>query len=353
MPIPEDNIIDTRAMGRIFQRTTAAYKFYWFIGLLHLSQHKAMFSAWEIVAEMVANAWYPVCYFHLSLGKIESLYDAILSIQKERNIPINTTTTELSKWLNENMSDPFVKSTLRVLLNNVPYRFLNPWIPTNDDDEMVRRSQEFENNCLYRIVWEEDEMFIELNSTWIEYLRENYTILLDFAYWNLAQYIQKRNVNVPNIPSKLVSPRSRESLARQHDYWDFVISHGGSIRCIYTGKLIKEGEYELDHFMPWSFVCHDLVWNLLPADSGINSSKSNKLPPLDKYLRQLAEAQQWAVNVALDGGFNGSVLDDYYSLGTTPQELADMSAENLYDCFGRTYAPMSQIAQNMGFEMWK
>lgn len=45
-------------------------------------------NVWEIMITMVANAWYPVNYFRLSFGKSESLYDAILTLQKENNIPI-------------------------------------------------------------------------------------------------------------------------------------------------------------------------------------------------------------------------------------------------------------------------
>ena len=354
MEIPQEEKLTTSCLSNIFKDTTATYKFYWFAGILDLVvlNGRRRIDAWEIVAQMVAKAWYPVCYFHLSLGKSDSLYRAILLLQKEKNISINISKNELSAWFYENRKDEFLYETFKILLQHVPYRLLSPWIKA-DNKELMIRSQSLENNCLYKIEEEEETMWIEMNPLWLDYLENNYTILKDFTYWNLVVFLQKRNPNVPNISAKVINEEEREPLYKQHHYWDFVISHGGSIRCIYTGKLIKEGEYDLDHFMPWSFVCHNLVWNLLPADSSINSSKSNKLPPLGKYLRHLAEMQQWAVNVALDGGFNGNVLDDYFSLGTTPQELADMSTENLYDCFERTYAPMSQIAQNMGFEMWK
>ena len=108
----------------------------------------------------------------------------------------------------------------------------------------------------------------------------------------------------------------------------------------------------MDHFIPWSFVSHDLLWNLLPADPSINSSKSNKLPLLDVYLPQLASIHHRALctYIALDK--NKTVLEDYLSLGYTPNELANMNDSNFYEIFHQTFSPMVQIAMNMGFESW-
>ena len=114
-----------------------------------------------------------------------------------------------------------------------------------------------------------------------------------------------------------------------------------------------EREYDLDHFIPWSFVSHDLLWNLMPADSSINSSKNNKLPDLNLYLHKLAEAHQAALRINLEKGKKDKLLEDYLSLGNTPQEIAQMDREHLLDCFYQTFTPMFQIAQNMGFELWK
>ena len=42
-------------------------------------------------------------------------------------------------------------------------------------------------------------------------------------------------------------------------------------------------DYAVEHFLPYAFVSHDLMWNLIPADRSFNSSKSDKLPPLERY----------------------------------------------------------------------
>ena len=65
-----DTEIDVRTLSTVFNNTTGTYKFYWFLSLLDLvcEHNLSRFSDREIVAQMVANAWYPVIYFRLSFG---------------------------------------------------------------------------------------------------------------------------------------------------------------------------------------------------------------------------------------------------------------------------------------------
>lgn len=192
-----------------------------------------------------------------------------------------------------------------------------------------------------------------MNPIWLDYLRENYDILSAFACWGLAGFLQTRNPNVPAISTKLVKQEERNSLSAQRKFWNIAINHGLEVRCPYTGNLLEERMYDLDHFIPWSFVSHDLLWNLMPADPSINSSKSNKLPDLHLYLPKLAVAHQAALRINLERGKQEKLLEDYLSLGYTPQEIIAMDREHLLDCFSQTFTPMHQIALNMGFEIWK
>lgn len=355
MQIPQSQILTTRHLNRVFDKTVATYKFYWFLGILDLfvKQGKTKMNVWEIMISMVANAWYPVNYFRLSFGKSESLYEAILALQRENNIPINIGIKDLIILLQALTQRPEIRKQLNFLQLNVPFRFLRPWIDTSDDREMVKRSQTFENGCLYKLEKENGTLWIELNPIWLTYLKENYDILSSFAYWGLTNFLQVRNPNVPNIPNKLIKKEERNSLSAQRKFWNTAINAGLEVRCLYTNKLLVEREYDLDHFIPWSFVSHDLLWNLMPADSSINSSKSNKLPDLNLYLPKLAEAHQAALRINLEKGKQDKLLEDYLSLGFTPQEIVQMNQERLLDCFSQTFTPMNQIALNMGFESWK
>lgn len=149
MNIPQSNILTTRHLNRVFDKTVATYKYYWFLGILDLfvKQGKTRMNVWEIMISMVANAWYPVNYFRLSFGKSESLYKAILTIQRENEIPINLGVKELMDLLKILIQRAEIRKQLNFLQMNVPFRFLRPWIDTSDDREMVKRSQNFENGC--------------------------------------------------------------------------------------------------------------------------------------------------------------------------------------------------------------
>lgn len=354
--LPKAKTLQIEPLTRIFKNTSATYKFYWFIGILDLYVKREMtrIKIWDIMVEMTVNAWYPVSYFRLSFGKSDSLRDAIITLQEANDIPMNINPNELRKWLNGHRNDSSVRKTLDFLPKNVPYWFLRPWIDVADTKEIVRRSQSLEKDCLYKLTKEDDSIWVELNPKWLSYLKEHYVILKDYTYWNLSSFLQVRNPNVPNISSKLVKAESRQSLTKQRNYWDFVLGHTNGQKCIYTGKPIVVDNYDLDHFIPWSFVSHNLLWNLIPADCSVNSSKSDRLPSLDRYLLKLATTQQKAVRICIKEHYQGQeILEDYVTLGCTPQELAQMSKTTLYNCFARTFNPMSQIAQNMGFEIWK
>ena len=308
---------------------------------------------WDIAIRMVANAWYPIHYFRLSFGKSDSLYDIVMKLQRLTNIPIDANTESIFNGLTCRLEERQVKSLLNTLIINVPYRFLSPWIRYTSDEDVIKRSQQLENNCLYALYKYGRDFSLELNPVWDDYLRRHYNMLLDFAYWNLIQFLQIRNPNVPAISNKLIRPDVRNSLNKQHNYWDMVMEIGGPVHCIYTDKLLYPQEYDLDHFIPWSFVSHDLLWNLIPSDGSINSSKNNKLPALDFYLPKLAEMQHRALQTVINANKSPKLLEDYVSLGYTARELSDMSSERFREVYERTFNPICQIAQNMGFEIWK
>lgn len=351
MTLPQNNKLPISALAGIFNNTSATYKFYWFVTIMEIvvKEHKTKISLWEIIAGMIAESWYPIHYFKLSFGKSDSLYMQSLALQQELNIPIDADKKKIKQLLIDNINDNHIKSLLRVFSLNVPYRFLSPWIKYTSDKNVISRSQQFENECLYAINGE----YIEVNSKWIDYISEHYLILKDFAFWNLTEFLQKRNPNVPNLPSKLIKPIQRDSLIKQHKYWNNYIETIGNLKCIYTGKTLLPKNYDLDHFVPWSFVSHNLLWNLIPADSSINSSKSNNLPPLDIYLKPFSHIQQDALKTLYEKNPNDNILEDYLIVYDSVSDLVRLSENDFYSVFRKTFSPMIQTAENMGFKIWQ
>lgn len=349
--LPLDRKLDIHPLSQIYKNTVATYKFYWFVSILEIvvKEHRQQISFWDIIIGMVAEAWYPIHYFRLSFGKSDSLYEQVIALQKELDIPIDAQKDEIKQQIKININNSRVRNLLRIFTLNVPYRFLSPWIRYTTDDKVVNLSKAYYNNCIYAI--ENDS--ININPQWEEYLLNHYTILHDFTFWNLALFLQKRNPNVPDVTSKLVKPIQRDSLIKQHHFWDFYIDVSGPMKCIYTGKSLYKKEYDLDHFIPWSFVSHNLIWNLLPVDSSINSSKSNNLPPLNIYLPPFARIQHEALKTLYPLNPNNTLFEDYLCIHDSLSELVSFSDEAFLQVFQKTFQPMTQIAENMGFMYWQ
>jgi len=346
-----DTNTENKLISQIFNNTVATYKYYWFISILDIvvKENKRQISFWEIIAHMVSEAWYPIHYFRISFGKSDSLYTQIVELQLALNIPIDATKSKVKQEILHNIDNPKIKNLLRVFSLNVPYRFLSPWITYSTDNEVSKLSQTFANNCLYAIQGDQ----IIFNTSWENYFHSNYLVLRDFTFWNLTTFLQKRNPNVPDLPSKLVKPITRESLIKQRNLWDTLIDLQGPIQCIYTGKTLDKKDYDLDHFIPWSFVSHNLLWNLLPIDASINSSKSNNLPNLDEYLHPFAVVHQELVKTIYHHTPNNKLLEDYLTLHDSISELAILPNDKFETIFRKTFSPLAQIAENMGFSNWQ
>lgn len=131
-----------------------------------------------------------------------------------------------------------------------------------------------------------------------------------------------------------------------------MIKIGGNVHCIYSGNALHVGDYAIDHFMPWSFVAHDQLWNLIPADISVNSSKSDRLPILEKYLPRLAEEHRNAIKIYLNSDKNPAALDDFTSLGYSPRDLLNLNRESFLSVYQQTFTPLFQIARNIGYDVY-
>lgn len=350
MYLPYDSHIDARVLAAIYKNTTATYKFYWFASLLDLmvKEAKVKMTFWEVIIGMVAQAWYPIHYFRISFEASDSLSNRIMRLQQELGIPIDVDQERLKSTLQNNLNNPKVKSLLAIFTANVPYRFLSPWIPHTTNEQVEAQSGTYQNHCLYAI----KEFEIEINPLWVRYLLDNYVILKEFTFWNLALFLQKRNPNVPDLASKLIKPIQREHMGSQRTFWNRFIHEQGHIDCIYSGRRLYADNYAIDHFIPWSFVSHNLLWNLLPVDRGINSAKSNDLPRLDVFLPAFAQTHRAALRYAYHRNPNSTLLEDYLVLHPSLSELAALSQDDFYGVYRKTCAPLVQIAENMGFTYW-
>lgn len=176
----------------------------------------------------------------------------------------------------------------------------------------------------------------------------NSKIIKDFCYWNLALFLQIRNPNVPDIPSKLIKPPLRNGLSKQtNQYWKLVFEDKGFVECIFTGNklTLKDRNFALDHFIPHAFVSHDLIWNLVPIDRNFNSSKSDKLPSIEVYFDKFFNLQKMAYEIVRDKNPKNKYIEDYLTIFPILESVDDFN----YLRYKESVQPLMTIASNNGF----
>ena len=133
---------------------------------------------------------------------------------------------------------------------------------------------------------------IHITDDWADYLIRNQEILRGWIQYNMITYLQRRNPSVPGISDKLYPPQARQ-LERVKKYWKLLLSLE-EFRDIYGNAVLTADDLSIDHFVPWSYVAHDELWNLHPTTRAINSSKSNNLPDWDRYFPLLMDTEYHA-----------------------------------------------------------
>ena len=132
---------------------------------------------------------------------------------------------------------------------------------------------------------------IIIEKGWKRFLIDNMVAIRGWIQMKKIKYLQDRNPGVPGIIYKLEPENEKQRrLQNVRRLWAAVFDISG-IRDIYSGNPLKKREYEIDHFVPWSFITNDEMWNLIPVNSSLNSSKRDKLPDWNKYFSGFAQNQ--------------------------------------------------------------
>lgn len=355
--LPYYKSLPVNLLAACFNNTTATYKYYWLLSILQSAEeNKTEISKKELFARMISNAWFTVNYFHVSFGKQDKLQRAIEVIKDCELLMVDDDREKIFQTL--------IKTTNRNSLiqlqyfnNQVPHWFLSPWFPklkgetdTQQEKKIYLESQNFTNKSIYALF---DES-IKINPEWKNYLTDNARVLKDFCYWNLAMFLQIKNPSVPDIPNKLIRPATRNNLSRQRkQFWDLVVSQLGYVECIYTGNKLTVGNYAVEHFIPYSFVSHDLIWNLIPADKSFNCSKSDKLPRLEKYFNPFYNLQKQAIEIVRIINPRNKFLEDYLTIFSNLEAISNLPENFTKEKFKERLQPLITIASNNGFEFLK
>lgn len=317
------NELDINKFERLLSHNDQGYKFFWLEAILELIyQNKEIFTFEDVINEMIIGAWKMVTHYHLRLGHIvrgnvENFLEHAIRILYEcskdeigNKIPSRDRLLFLIKKYNSE-----IIADKEHLIDYVPYRIIKPFLDNEGKEYVDRKSynrliaylnafSKINNDFFYDIIEAPVPLDnkIRLNEEWRKFIKQNFTVVRDWVRFNKATFIQDRNPGVPGVVYK-VAPEIEEkhkSLKNARNLWVATVEvTGRPLYEIYTGHELSIAEFELDHFVPRSYVSNDELWNLTPMTKSLNSSKNNKLPDR-KFLKEFVNYNYYLYALIFD-----------------------------------------------------
>lgn len=307
---------------------------------------------------MLVSAWITAGYYRLSFGSSDQL-SSVLSALAIDTAGSNLSAPEFESRLEDQIRESLGSIDLEEIQRYVPYRLIRPFVADVtrglDDWRVNKRIQECAQASftgqkpLPYIIVDRGESSIELHPHWQDYFERHLKILTEWADWHLASYLQRRNPHAPAIFNKLYLPKRRRPLLWQRRLWSPVFAQT-QVRCIYSNEVISQDQFHLDHYLPWSFVCHDEAWNLVPVAPAVNSAKGNALPSM-RYFAAFIDLQTRALAAAkgLLSRHDWEMVCASYAAGLRIDSSDLLESKSLHRSFEETILPLASIAKRMGF----
>jgi hypothetical protein len=361
----------TGVLGHVFRSVDTTYKFYWFLSVLEKAktsgpgQDLTIFVS-DLGREMIVQAWHTRQFFKLWFGHQDRLQTVIDDLADASNLPGNASSEDIRR-----LACTIPENNLAKLLAYVSFRFLTPWFR----NALTGIEKDAEKNLAIRLLAERSQKTprpapcrfdkilgkvdaIHVSKRWGLFFQSNYIPLRAFTQLSLAKYFEVRNPGIPAIINKLGLAQERDlRLARR--FWDFLRTTT-SLSSIYSDTPIEQ-RYDIDHFLPWSFVTHDLIWNLTPIPKAENVRKSDAVPSLSRYLSNLVDQHAGAVQVIAKTVHSGnaqlnrlfsSVMKEYSDLfHLSSQEIFALPRNDFAHRLAAEFQIQADLARRLNFEM--
>jgi len=120
----------------------------------------------------------------------------------------------------------------------------------------------------------ENDRYIILNGKSITFFKNNYELLHKALILEWAKFLEKTNFT-PRLISKIenLGENKRKSLLSFRKKLLEMKNHN----CFYCNHDLEDKKIHVDHFIPWSYIYEDEIWNLVLSCSDCNSKKSDYL----------------------------------------------------------------------------
>ncbi|MCR4941074.1 MAG: hypothetical protein K5930_13395 [Treponemataceae bacterium] len=351
------------------------YKFYWLEALVQLISEGVIETTFDaVINEMICNAWYSVREFHIHLSGMQAdglvrdgLERAVIRLSELSQLPANASKVEIKNAITK--YDTELKAFKEQLTNMVPYRALAGFFSgavTEAEWSSVRKMVAYIEKINRDVVLlpytlgDSSKLKKEIcfQPAWVKMIQDNTVTILGWIQYEKLKWLQNNNPEVPGLIYKLAPMDEKmRKLNNVHKLWDGILSLS-EVHDVFTGESVISKKYDVDHFVPWSFVMNDELWNLMPMDSSLNSSKSNKLPKWNPFFTRFAENQYIMYSLIHDKPgihklFEACYRDNLHSIWAG-QELyrKGNSQEEFYNILQKNMQPVYDSARRQGYEVW-
>jgi hypothetical protein len=372
------NTLDMEGFSRMMKDPSYCYKFYWLEAIVQIVSRGVVETSFdEIINEMICNAWYSVREFHVHLSGLpndgvikDALERAVLRLAELADLPANASKEEVCNAIRKHdLHDLELKNAKEQLTNMVPYRALAGFFTKTGltpDWESARRMVAYIERINREIVTlpytlglsSKLKKEVYLHPTWVKMIQDNTVSILGWIQYEKVRWLQNNNPEVPGLVYKLVPMDEKmHKLVNVRKLWEGILGLS-EVRDVFTGDVVASDKYDVDHFIPWSFVMNDELWNLSPMDSSLNRQKSNKLPKWDPFFERFAYNQFLMYGFVYEKPeihkrFEACFRDNLHSIWAG-QELyrPDNSREEFYNILQKNMRPVYDSAKRQGYEVW-
>ena len=367
--------LDIEGFSLMMKDPSYCYKFYWLEAIVQLISAGVKDTTFDaIIDEMISNAWYSVREFHIHLSGVQldgqvrdGLERAVLLLSELSDLPANASKVEIKNAIVEH--NDALKTYKEQLTNMVPYRALAGFFNKSDevaDWGSVRRMIAYIEKINQSTVLLPYTLGVEsklkkkvyFQKAWVEMIQDHTVSILGWIQYEKVKWLQNNNPEVPGLIYKLAPMDEKmRKLNNVRKLWEGILTIS-EVRDVFTDESVVSKQYDVDHFIPWSFVMNDELWNLMPMDSSLNSSKSNRLPKWDPFFARFAKNQfiMYQLIHERDGIrklYESCYRDNLHSIWAG-QELyrKGNSEEEFMHILQKNMQPVYDSARRQGYEVW-
>lgn len=376
--------LDVKSFGKMLSKTQLSHKYYFFPVIVDaIIRGEKDISFREVAERMIAEAWYPVLEHHVHLGLFKNkkpndwIEQSVNYIQAKLQVESDINKEQLIKQIRKlrNQGDDTIDDCFEMITRYAPYRLLSPFLSAQEADFQVEdrifnkiheaNTREALPYIIDRNSAETLDRKIIFDQAWSKFIQDNGVEILGWINNERLNYLQKRNPEMPGLIFKMKPIKRDRKLKYVRNLWKELLKVE-SFKDIFSGEDVDINDFEIDHFIPWSYVACDELWNLSPIHKSVNIDKSNYLVP-EEYIHAFVNQHEKMYEIILrekkrklaDPLYSSTLLDAFYNC-LDRHVWAVWAGEELYIDNTKSFSTilynnlknLYDSALNQGYEEW-